>query len=160
MQYRQAGFAVFWVGIAATLLWGALNRLDFALATLAIGFAATEQAFVAARVEETFPFAGKIKLSPLSASITASKGQHGFDSVEWKMDLKSWQQPFTLKVHSKSRARPTEATLRKIRATLANMPGLEEIDFAGNTATVIFLDDHRLKQAVPRALSALERLWR
>lgn len=160
MDYRRAGLAVFWVSVALTLAWGALKRLDVALVTFAIGLFFTEQAFVAAWVEESFPFPGKLRLSFLSAQLVPKHGFHVFDHLVWEGDMKDRLTPFTLVVHAKKPVTHAKKNAEKLKKEFGKVVGLEETDIQAKIAVAHYRDVPQLRQSVQRTLELLEKVWK
>ncbi|MBI4360142.1 hypothetical protein HY572_00015 [Candidatus Micrarchaeota archaeon] len=160
MNYRTAGLAVFWVTVAITLAWGALNRLDVALVTFVVGLFFTEQAFVAAWVEESFPFPGNLRLSFLSAQLVPKHGFHVFDHLIWEGDMKDRFTPFTLIVHAKKPVRHAKKNAEKLKKEFGRVVGLQETDIQAKTAVAHFRDVTPIRQSVQRTLELLEKVWK
>ncbi len=160
MHYRHAGFAVFWIVVVATLLWAFYGRLDLAAVIFLSGLVFVEQAFVAARAQETAPFEGPLRMGALDAKITKEPKSGPFERIEWEADFKDWQPPFVLRVTACHEPHHVKSKIEKARKQLEKVTGLQDVVVDGKTVALYFRDEPGKMPGGKEALAWLEKALR
>lgn len=160
MHYRHAGFAVFWIVVFVTLAWAWYGRLDVAAIIFLSGLVFVEQAFVAARAQETAPFDGKLHLGALDAKIVTRPKSGGFERLEWECDFKDWQPPFVLRVTARHAPHHVKAKVEKARKRLEGIRGLQDVVIDGKNVALYFRDEKGKTPGGKEALAWLEKALR
>ncbi len=159
MDYRTAGFAVFWLTLLSAFAWSAYGRIDIGAVFLVVGILATEMAFLASRLEQSFPWPGKIKLGILSAEISARQRFSAFDAVRLSVQPALSATPFVLYAHGKKTAH-AKKNLARLKNGFSKIEGLEEIDIKNRTAVAFLRDEKNLAPSVAATIALLERVFR
>ncbi|GEM_PF-3065763 len=160
MHYRHAGFAVFWIVVVVTLSWAFYGRLDVASVIFLSGLVFVEQAFVAARAQETAPFDGPLRMGALDAKIAIKPQKGPFEHVEWECDFKDWQPPFVLRVKARHEPHHVKNKVEKARKQLEGMRGLQDIVVEGSVVAMYFKDEPGKTPGAKEALAWLEKALR
>lgn len=160
MHYRHAGQSIFWIVVIITLLWALYGRLDVAAVIFLSGLVFVEQAFVAARAQETAPFEGPVAMGALDAKITQEPKSGPLERVEWEADFKDWQPPFVLRVVAKHEPHHVRSKVEKARKQLEKITGLQDVVVEGKTVALYFRDKPNEKPDGRKALVWLEKALR
>lgn len=160
MHYRHAGHVVFWIVVIATLIWAFMGRLDIAGIIFLSGLIFVEQAFAAARAEETTPFAGRLVLGALDAKVIAEPKAGPFSRLEWEADFKDVQPPFVLRALLRHPSTQLKAKLNHQKTQLGHIQDLQEVDVQDKTVTMYFRDRAGKTPDCKGALAWLEKAVR
>ena len=160
MHYRHAGHIVFWIVVITTLAWALYGRLDVAGVIFLSGLIFVEQAFAAARAEETAPFAGKLHLGALDAKIIAEPKSGPFKRLEWEADFKDVQPPFVLRVLLRHPSTQLKAKLKHLKAQLSHIKDLQEVDVQDKSDAFYFKDEAGKTPGGKAALAMIEKAVR
>ncbi len=160
MHFRHAGQFIFWLVVVVTLFWALYGRLDMAAVIFLSGLIFVEQAFVAARAQETAPFEAPVRMGALDAKIALEPKTGPFTHVEWEADFKDWQPPFVLRVVARHEPHHVRAKIEKARKQLEKMAGLQDVVVDGKTVALYFRDKPSERPDAKKALAWLEKALR
>lgn len=160
MHYRHAGQFIFWIVVIVTLLWALYGRLDVAAVIFLSGLVFVEQAFVAARAQETAPFEGRMHLGALDAKIVVEPKTGFFARIEWEADFKDWQPPFVLRVTARHEPHHVKEKVEKALKKLQSMRSLQDVVIDGRTVAFFFRDEPGKTPGAKESLAWLEKALR